>query len=93
MAAFVVSGLVMATGVVSAVVGMVAARSRLRAAGRTYRRMEMLYGAMPEGWGSRFVSGFSGLTMGAHWLWATLVLMGWLAAGVLLISLGLQVCR
>ena len=89
MAEQVISGLVIVTGVISTAVGIAAAAGRLRAAGRAYRKTETLYAAMPEGWNSWFLGGFSGLTMGTHLLWAIVVLASWTLAGACLITLGL----
>ena len=85
----VASGLIIATGVMSSAVGIAAAGGRLRTAGRAYRRTETLYEAMPEGWHSWFLGGFSGVTMGTHWLRAIIVLASWTVAGLCLITLGL----
>ena len=84
-----VSGLVVVTGLTALGVGVAAAASRLRGADRAYRKTEMLYAGMPEGWTSWFLGGFSTLTAGTHWLRAMAALVGWMAAGALLIGLGL----
>ena len=85
-----VSGLVIATGLVSAGVGVAAAAGCLRDANRIYRKRERLFETMPDGWSSWFWSGFSGLTIGAQGLRATVALAGWTIAGLCLIGLGLQ---
>ncbi len=82
------SGLVIVMGLVAAGVGIVTANHRIRAAGRAHRKISTLYAAMPEGWSSWFVGGFSSLTVGTHWLRATLALTGWRLAGVFLMGLG-----
>ena len=87
----VVGALVIAMGVISAWVGIIAAMSHLRTADRAYRRTETLSTVMPEGWGAWFVGGFAHVTVGAHWVWATVALIGWTIAGLLLVGLGLQV--
>ena len=84
------SGLVIVTGIIATGAGALLAANHLREAGRAYRKTRSLYEAMPEGWSSWFVGGFSGLTMGTHCLWATLTLLGWTLAGVSLIALGLR---
>ena len=84
------SGLVIATGLLASCVGLASAASRLRDASRAYRRTEALYDAIPEGWSSWFLGGFSGLTLGSRWLWAAAVLIGWTIAGLSLIGLGLR---
>ena len=84
------SGLVIAMGLLSAGVGMVAAMHRLQSGARAYRRLTALYAVMPEGWTSWFVGGFSTLTVGTYWLWATAILVGWSVAGFFLIGLGLR---
>ena len=76
-----VSTLVMATGLLSAGVGVAAAAVRLKDAGRAYRKTETLYATMPEGWSSWFLGGFSGMAVGLHWLWAALIVIGWTTAG------------
>ena len=86
----VVSGLVIATGLISTGVGLTIAGRRLRHAGRAYRRTQTLYETLPEGWASWFLQGFSGLTVGTHWLRAILAFTGWALAGLGLISLGLR---
>lgn len=85
-----VSGLVIVTGVLATAVGVAASVNRLRTAGRAYRRIETLYGSMSEGWTAWFLEGFSGVSLGTHWVWAMLVLVGWSLAGIGLISLGLR---
>ena len=84
------SGLVIAMGLLSAGVGMVAARHRLRSADRAHRRITTRYAAMPEGWTSWFVGGFSSLAVGTHWLWVVVALLGWSMVGLFLIGLGLR---
>ena len=84
------SGLVILTGLMATGVGIVAATRHLRQAGRIYRKTETLYDAMPEGWTSWFVEGFSIFTIGSHWFWASVVLMASAAAGLYFISIG---CR
>ena len=84
----VMSGFVIATGLVSSGVGILTAMHRVRLAVRAYRKTETLYAAMPEGWTSWFLGGFSGLTAGTHWLRAIAALAGWMMVGALLIGLG-----
>jgi len=84
-----ISTLVVMMGVLSASVGLLIAARRLRAAGRAYRKIGTLYEAMPEGWSSWFLGGFSGLTLGTHWLWAMAALAMWVTAGVCFIGLGI----
>jgi len=84
-----VSGLVILAGLISAGVGITIATSRFRAAARAYRKTGTLCETMPEGWGSWFLEGFSGLTMGTHSLRAVAALAGWALAGLCLIGLGL----
>ena len=86
----VVSALVIATGLISTGVGVAVATSRLREARRAYRRTEFVYRAMPEGWTSWFVEGFSTMAMGTHWFWASVALVTWTLAGLGLIGLGLR---
>ncbi len=72
----VASGLVIVVGVISTGVGMIAATHHLRTAGRIYRKTEVLYDTMQEGWASWFVGGFSMFTIGSHWFWAIVLLTG-----------------
>jgi hypothetical protein len=85
-----ISALVIVTGLIAAAAGSALAVSHLRSAGRAYRRTETLYATMPESWSSWFLGGFSGLTMGAHGVWAAAIFVGWTLAGTLLVSLGLR---
>jgi len=85
-----ISVLVVVTGLIAAAAGTALAVSRLRTAGRAYRKTETLYAAMPEGWSSWFLGGFSGLTMGAHGVWAAAIFVGWTLAATLLVTLGLR---
>ena len=86
----VVSGLAIMMGVISACIGTMWAATRLRAAGRAYRKTETLYAAMPDGWSSWFLGGFSGLTVGAGWFRAAAAWVVWMVAGLGLIALGLR---
>ncbi len=87
---YLISGLVIVTGVIAGSVGVATASSRLRVACRAYHKTATLYASMPEGWSSWFLGGFSELTLGTHWLWAGLALLGWLIAGVGFVSLGFR---
>ena len=89
-AEYVVSGLVTATGLIAAGVGVVAARSRFRRARRAFRRTTLLWETMPEGWAAWFFEGFSAVTMGTRWLWAAVVLASWTIAGACFVYLGLR---
>lgn len=86
----VMSALVILTGVMAASVGFLLTRSRLRAAGRTYRKVGILYDTMPEGWSSWFFEGFSGLAIGAYWLRTVILLVVWLVTGFWFIGFGLR---
>ena len=90
MTELVTSGLVIAAGVLSAGVGYLVAAGRLRTARRVYRKTEALNATLPESWGSWFLGGFSGVTMGTQWLSAAAVWLVWTLAGVGLIGLGLR---
>ena len=85
-----ISALVIAMGVLATAVGVIASANRLRIAGRAHRRIETLYDSMSESWTAWFLGGFSGVSLGTHWVWAILVLIGWSLAGLGLISLGLR---
>ncbi len=87
---YLLSGLVIVLGLIATGVGVTAAAHRLRTARRTFRKLETLYDAMPESWGSWFVGGFSSLTIGTHWLRAAMTLAAWAIAGLSLVWLGLQ---
>jgi hypothetical protein len=90
MGEWVVSGLAIMIGVISAWIGTMWAADRLRAAGRAYRKTETLYAAMPDGWSSWFLGGFSGLAVGAGWFRAAAGWTVWMLAGIGLIALGLR---
>ena len=85
-----ISALIITMGLISSGVGLALATNRVRHAGRIYRRTTLLYKGMPEEWTSWFLGGFSGFTVGTHWLWAAAVLLGWTLAGLCLIGLGLR---
>ena len=87
------SALVVASGVLSSCVGIATAMHRLRIADRIQRRTATIYDTMPDGWNSWFLSGFSSLTVGTHWLWAGIGFAGWVIAGSCLIWLGLRLLR
>ena len=89
MAELFVSGLVIATGLISAGVGIAVAAGRLRTARRAYQRTVALHTAA-GGWEAWFLSAFSGMTMGTQWLWAAASWLVWTLAGVCLIGLGLR---
>lgn len=83
------SWLVSATGLMVASVGIAVASHRWRMATRSYQRIQTLHAALPEGWGSWFLGGFSGLAVGTHGLWAAVAFAGGTLIGVALIGLGL----
>ena len=84
------STLVVMTGVIAASVGLLIAVSRLRAAGRAYRKIGTLYDTMPEGWASWFLEGFSELTLGTYWLRALVAFVVWVAVGLWFVGFGLR---
>ena len=86
----IISGLVILMGLIAGGVGVAMARHQLHAAGRVHRKTELLYAAMPEGWGSWFLGGFSILPAGSRWLWAAAALASWTLIGLLLIGLGIR---
>ena len=85
----VLSVLMMTTGVLAASVGVAAARSRVRAAQRAYEKTSTVYAAMPEGWSSWFLGGFSSLTMATRALRAAGAWLAWTVLGVGLIGCGI----
>lgn len=85
----VMGGLVIATGLMVASVGMLVALNQLRVATRVYHKTQTLHAALPEGWGSWFLGGFSGVAVGTHGLWAAVAFAGGTLIGVALIGLGL----
>ena len=85
-----VGWLVIAMGLIAAAVGIAVAIHRLQTASRVYHRTAILYDAMPEGWTSWFLKGFSTLSVGSHWVLASLLLIGWMTAGACLVGLGLR---
>jgi len=90
MTTYLISGLAIVAGLIAAGIGMALAGNRLRFAHRALRRTGTLYDGMPEGWGSWFLGGFSGMAAGTQWLRATLTLAGWAVAGLCLIGLGVR---
>ena len=88
-----ISTLIILTGVVAASVGLLIASSRLRAAGRAYRKIGAFYDTMSDGWSSWFLGGFSGLTVGTHWLWAMATLALSMSVGLWFVVCGLQLFR
>jgi hypothetical protein len=83
-----VSGLAVITGLIAVGVGVSAAVSRIREALRAYHKTATLYAAMPDGWLSWFLGGFSEVTIGVRYLRATAILVWWAATGLCLIALG-----
>ena len=90
MTSLVMGAMVIATGVVTAGVGIVVAQHALRTARRAYHRTASLSAAASEGWGTWFLGGFSGITMGIRWLYAVTAWITWTLAGVCLIGLGIR---
>ena len=87
---WVVSGLAIVIGMISACIGTVWAAHRLRTVGRAYRKTATLYATMPDGWSSWFLGGFSELAVGAGWFRAAAAWIVWMVAGLGLIGLGLR---
>lgn len=85
-----ISALIILTGVIAASVGLLITVSRLRAAGRAYRKIGTFYDTMSDGWSFWFLGGFSGLTMGTHWLWAMATLTVSMSVGIWFIACGLR---
>ncbi len=71
-----IGGLTIVMGLIAAFVGMVVADHSIHSARRAYRRTTLHSVATVGGWGSWFLSGFSGVTMGVQWLYAVGI---WLA--------------
>ena len=86
----IVSGLIVATGLVAVGLGVAEARHRLRLAHRAYRRTSALHASPSGGWTGWFLDGFSGMTMGTQWLSAALAAFAWALAGLCLIGLGIR---
>jgi hypothetical protein len=87
---WVVGSLTILTGLTAIGVGMAVAIRSLDSARRVYRRTASRSAATLEAWGAWFVGGFSGLTMGIRWLYAVALWLGWTAAGIGLIGLGIR---
>ena len=85
-----IGGATIAMGMTAAWIGTMVATRSLSSARRIYRRTSGLSAASVQSWGSWFVGGFSGVTMGIRWLYAVAVWLGWMAAGLGLIWLGIQ---
>ena len=67
---WITGGLTIVIGLLSVGVGLLLANQSLHAARRTYRRTAFHSAASLEHWGSWFLGGFSGMTMGIRWLYA-----------------------
>ncbi len=87
-----IGGMTIVMGLIAACVGMVVANHSIRSARRAYRRTTLHSAATLGGWGSWFLSGFSGVTMGVQWLYAVGMWLIWTAAGFGLIWLGIRLC-
>jgi hypothetical protein len=83
------SGLVMAMGLLAVAVGIAMARHRISAVHRTHQRTEALSAATLESWNAWFLGGFFELTSGFQWLWAFAASLAWVLAGVGFIGLGI----
>ncbi|GEM_PF-1973916 len=90
MSGFIMSGLIITTGLMSAGVGLASAAHRLQLARRVYRRTEALNAALLGGWDSWFLGGFADVTMGIQWLSAIAGGLLWTLAGVALIAFGVR---
>jgi hypothetical protein len=90
MAQAVMGIVVVLIGLVAAGVGAIVASQRLRAARRTYRKTTSLAQATPEGWGTWFLGGFSGVALGVRWLAAAAIWLLWTLAGAWFIGLGIR---
>lgn len=86
MPSWVTGSLVIVTGVVAALSGVVVIQSRLAKVQRTTARSAIL----ADDWSAWFVGGFSQMTVGARGLLAVAVGLAWVLAGVGLIGLGVQ---
>jgi hypothetical protein len=91
MLAIVVSGLLIATGVLAVGIGVTVASHRVRSARRAHHLTAVLCAGHPDAWRAWFLDGFSGLTLGTRWLSAAGALGAWGMAGACLIGLGLRV--
>jgi len=87
---WVVGSLTILTGLTAVGVGMAVATRSLASARRVYRRTTSRSSATLEAWGAWFVGGFSGMTMGIRWLYAVALWLGWTAAGIGLVGLGVR---
>lgn len=87
---WVAGSLTILTGLIAVGTGMAVASWSLASARRVYRRTASRSAATQEAWGSWFLGGFSGMTMGLRWLYAVALWLGWTAAGIGLIGLGIR---
>lgn len=87
------SVLMMATGLAAAAVGCVSANHALRSARRSHQRIAALAGTTADGWGAWFLGGFSSVSLGFRWIRALLVWAAWTLAGIGLIGLGVHTVR
>jgi hypothetical protein len=87
---WVAGSLTVLMGVIAIGIGLVMADRVLQSGRRVYRRTAALSAATLGGWGSWFLGGFSGLSMGFRWLTAVGALVVWSAAGLGLVGVGIQ---
>ena len=90
MTQLIMAALTVATGLMAAWVGVVAAKQGVRTAHRAYHRTAALSTAASEGWSTWFLGGFSSVSMGIRWLFAVTAWMAWTLAGAGLIGLGIR---
>ena len=82
--------LMVVTGIVASVVGVALGRHRLRVAHRAHARTASLSASAPEGWDWWFLGGFSGMTVGLHWVYAIVAWFAWSLAGLWFVWFGLR---
>ena len=87
---WVMGGLSISTGLIAAAVGVAMARHGLQTAQRLHARTSSLSLAVPDGWGSWFLGGFTSLSIGFRWIAAVAAWLVWTLAGLALVWLGIR---
>ena len=85
-----VASLLIATGLLSVVIGCAVAGGRLQAALRLYHRTASVAPIAPEEWRAWLLGGFSGMSVGLEGLSAVALWTIWAVAGLCLIGLGIR---
>ena len=88
-----IGSLTILTGLVAVGVGVAVASRSVESARRISRRTASRTAAALAGWGVWFLGGFSGMALGLRWLFAVALWLGWTAAGLGLMGLGIRLIQ